>query len=97
MTPHLSWKTAAKIAWREGRASSVKFFFVILAVAAGVGALTGVRGFAASFRQLLLKEARTLMATARMTKKNLTLEARPSRQAILAAVFQERCGVMRPP
>ena len=62
MTPHLSWKTAAKIAWREGRASSVKFFFVILAVAAGVGALTGVRGFAASFRQLLLKEARTLMA-----------------------------------
>ena len=31
MTPHLSWKTAAKIAWREGRASSVKFFFVILA------------------------------------------------------------------
>ena len=62
MTPHLSWETAAKIAWREGRASSVKFFFVILAVAAGVGALTGVRGFAASFRQLLLKEARTLMA-----------------------------------
>jgi putative ABC transport system permease protein len=62
MKPHLSWKTAAKIAWREGRASSVKFFFVILAVAAGVGALTGVRGFAASFRQLLLKEARTLMA-----------------------------------
>jgi len=62
MTPHLSWKTAGKIAWREGRASSVKFFFVILAVAAGVGALTGVRGFAASFRQLLLKEARTLMA-----------------------------------
>ncbi|MBY0503277.1 MAG: FtsX-like permease family protein [Bryobacteraceae bacterium] len=58
----MNWKTAAKIAWREGRASSIKFFFVILAVAAGVGALTGVRGFAAAFRQLLLKEARTLMA-----------------------------------
>ena len=55
MTPQLSWKTAAKIAWREGRASSIKFFFVILAVAAGVGALTGVRGFAAAFRQLLLE------------------------------------------
>lgn len=62
MTTQLSWRTAGKIAWREGRASSIKFFFVILAVAAGVGALTGVRGFAASFRQLLLKEARTLMA-----------------------------------
>ncbi len=57
-----SWKTAAKIAWRETRASSVKFGFVILAVAAGVGAVDGVRGFSQSFRTMLLREARTLMA-----------------------------------
>ena len=54
--------TAFKIAWRESRASSAKFIFVILAVAAGVGSLTGVRGFSRAFRDMLLKDARTLMA-----------------------------------
>ncbi len=53
---------ARKIAWREARASSFKFLFVILAVAVGVGALTGVRGFSTSFRRMLNSEARTLMA-----------------------------------
>jgi len=57
-----SWKTAAKIAWRESRSSSFKFLFVILAVAVGVGSLTGVRGFSRAFREMLLTQARTLMA-----------------------------------
>lgn len=57
-----TWSTALKIAWREGKSSSVKFLFVMFGVAAGVGALTGVRGFSQAFRELLLKEARTLMA-----------------------------------
>ena len=57
-----SWRTAFKIAWRESRASSVKFLFVVLAVAAGVGSLTGVRGFSRAFHDLLLSQARTLMA-----------------------------------
>lgn len=57
-----SWGTAFKIAWRESRASSVKFLFVVLAVAAGVGSLTGVRGFSRAFHDLLLSQARTLMA-----------------------------------
>ena len=39
------WRTAAKIAWRESRPSALKFMFVILAVAAGVAALTRVRVF----------------------------------------------------
>lgn len=56
------WITAAKIAWRESRASAGKFFFVILAVAAGVGALDAVRGFSSSFRAMLLRDARLLMA-----------------------------------
>ena len=62
MKPALSWSTAIRIAWRETRASRAKFLFVILAVAIGVGSLTGVRGFSRSFRHMLLREARTLMA-----------------------------------
>ena len=57
-----SWKTACKIAWRESRSSSFKFLFVILAVAVGVGSLTGVRGFSRAFHDMLLSQARTLMA-----------------------------------
>jgi putative ABC transport system permease protein len=59
---HFSWKTACKIAWRESRSSSFKFLFVILAVAVGVGSLTGVRGFSRAFHEMLLTQARTLMA-----------------------------------
>jgi putative ABC transport system permease protein len=58
----LSWKSAAKIAAREMHSSRGKFFFVILSVAIGVGALTGVRGFSASFRATLLDQARSIMA-----------------------------------
>ena len=57
-----SWSSAVKIAEREARASLGKFVFVILAVAAGVGALTGVRGFSGAFQGMLLRDARTLMA-----------------------------------
>jgi putative ABC transport system permease protein len=57
-----SWKTALKVAWRESRSSSFKFLFVILAVAVGVGSLTGVRGFSRAFHDMLLSQARTLMA-----------------------------------
>ncbi len=56
------WSTAFKIAWREARSSSFKFLFVILAVAVGVGSLTGVRGFSRAFQDMLLNQARTLMA-----------------------------------
>jgi putative ABC transport system permease protein len=59
---NLSFKTAGRIAWRETRSSLTKFLFVVLAVAAGVGALSGVRGFSQSFHGMLTKEARTVMA-----------------------------------
>ncbi len=62
MNSAFPWRTAFKIAWREARASSAKFVFVVLAVAVGVGSLSGVRGFSQAFRDLLLREARTLMA-----------------------------------
>lgn len=60
--PALSWSTAARIAWRELRAGKAKFFFVLLSVAIGVAALTGVRGFSTSFARTLLEQARSIMA-----------------------------------
>ncbi|MGC2503240.1 MAG: FtsX-like permease family protein [Silvibacterium sp.] len=60
--PKLPWGTAARIAWRELRASKTKFAFVLLSVAIGVAALTGVRGFSQAFQKALLGDARSLMA-----------------------------------
>jgi putative ABC transport system permease protein len=60
--PSLTWSSAAKVAWRELQASRTKFLFVIMSVAIGVAALTGVRGFSDSFQTTLLGEARTIMA-----------------------------------
>jgi putative ABC transport system permease protein len=58
----LSYGTAARIATRELHSSRGKFTFVILSVAIGVAALTGVRGFSSAFRVTLLLRARSIMA-----------------------------------
>ncbi len=58
----LSLRTAARIAWRETRSSMSKFVFVVLAVAMGVGALSGVRGFSQSVQTMLGSETRNIMA-----------------------------------
>ncbi len=62
MKPALPWSTASRIAWRELRAGKTKFLFVLLSVAVGVAALTGVRGFSQSFQRALLLQARSIMA-----------------------------------
>jgi len=62
MAHSLSLRMAARIAWREMRASRTRFLFVVLSVAVGVGALTGVRAFSAAFRQQLLLRARSILA-----------------------------------
>ena len=54
--------TASKIAWRELRAAPAKFLFVVLAVAVGVAALSGVKGFGYAFRGMLLRNAKQLIA-----------------------------------
>ncbi len=54
--------TAARIAWRELKASPSKFLFVIFAVAVGVAALSGVKGFGYAFRGMLLHNAKQLIA-----------------------------------
>ena len=47
---------------RASCSSPGKFTFVMLSVAIGVAALTGVRGFSAAFRSMLLLRARSIMA-----------------------------------
>ena len=64
----LGWRTAARIGWRDLRASRGKFLFIALAIAVGVGSLAGVRGFGRAFRTMLLAEARTLMAADLMVR-----------------------------
>ena len=54
--------TASRIAWRELRATPAKFLFVILAVAVGVAALSGVKGFGYAFKGMLLHNAKQLIA-----------------------------------
>ncbi len=69
--PALPWRTALRIAWGELMFARVKFVFVVLSVAIGVGALTGVRGFADSFSTTLLGQARSILAadlSARMSR-----------------------------
>ena len=58
----LSWSAALRIAWREFQAAPAKFLFVIVSVAIGVAALTGVRGFTESFQKTLTGQARTILA-----------------------------------
>jgi putative ABC transport system permease protein len=75
------------------RSSRGKFFFVILSVAIGVAALTGVRGFSNSFRATLLTRARAIMAadlSARMSS-----QATPAEVEGLAEI--ERAGVETTP
>src|SRR5271155_4030887 len=83
------YRTAAKIAWRETRASSGRFLFVILAVAAGVGSLTGVRGFSRAFHTMLQRDARTFMA-ADLTVRTFQL-ASPAQSDEMAAL--EKRGI----
>ena len=54
--------TASRIAWRELRVSPGKFLFVVFAVAIGVAALSGVKGFGYAFKGMLLRNAKQLIA-----------------------------------
>ncbi|MDQ2775651.1 MAG: FtsX-like permease family protein [Acidobacteriota bacterium] len=55
-------RTGSKIAFREVRAAPAKFLFVLLAVAVGVAALSGVKGFGYAFKGMLLRNAKQLIA-----------------------------------
>ena len=85
--PSLSFRSASKIAAREMRSSRGKFFFVILSVAIGVAALTGVRGFSSSFRATLLTRARSIMAADLSARTNQ--QPTPTEAAGLAQIQAE--------
>ena len=87
--PALPWATALRIAFRELMFARVKFVFVVLSVAIGVGALTGVRGFADSFSTTLLGQARSILAADLSARMSRTL--RPDEQARLDR-FASRTG-----
>jgi len=91
--PQLSWRVALRIASLELRASRARFLFVVLAVAVGVGSLTGVRGFSRAFRHMLLSQARTLMA-ADMTLR-IFGQPTPEQESVLRSL--EAGGVRRTP
>ncbi|MGD0363768.1 MAG: FtsX-like permease family protein [Bryobacteraceae bacterium] len=78
-----------KIAWRDVRSAPAKFLFVILAVAVGVGALTGVRSFSRAFHNLLVQQARTLMAA----DLSLRVFGQPTPQQTAAIAGLESRGV----
>src|SRR5216683_3340213 len=83
----LTYRSAAKIAVREMRSSRGKFFFVILSVAIGVAALTGVRGFSSSFRATLLNRARSIMAADLSAR--MFMQPTPEQQKGLEAIERE--------
>src|SRR3954453_8259232 len=85
--------TAFKIAWRDLRASWSKFLFVVLAVAAGVGALTGVRGFSVSFRGMLMTEARSLMAADLFVR--IFAQLTPEQQGVIDSLEKRGVKVTR--
>lgn len=60
--PAFGLKTAPKVAWRDLQSSPAKFLFVVLAVAVGVAALSGVKGFGYAFKGMLLRNAKQLIA-----------------------------------
>ncbi len=91
----LSFATAARIATRELRSSRGKFAFVVLSVAIGVAALTGVQGFSAAFRSMLLSRARTIMAAdlAARTNQDLTPQESSGLAHFIAADHAETTPV----
>ena len=57
-----------------------RFVFVVLAVAVGVGALTGVRAFSQAFRAELLSRARSILAADLSATQTRTLSAHEQQQ-----------------
>lgn len=75
------WRLAAKLAWRDVRAARIKLVFAVLAISAGVAALSGVRGYCAAFQDMLLRDARILLAAD--LSASISHEPDPDEQAVL--------------
>ena len=85
----LSLRTAGRIAWRETRSSLTKFLFVVFAVAIGVGALAGVRGFSESVRAMLNLLARKGLLTVRHEGKRYLYKPASSKEKVRRSVLKQ--------
>ncbi len=92
--PNLNeWRLSVKLAWRDLGAGKVKFLFAILAVSVGVAALSGVRGYCAAFQEMLLRDARTLLAGD--LSASINHEPDEDEQAVLASLVGRGATVTR--
>jgi putative ABC transport system permease protein len=81
------WWTAAKIAWREVRAAPGKFLFVVLSVAFGVMAVSGVRGSSDAFRITVKRNVRQWLA-ADLSARVYEMPS-PRQEAVLADLARQ--------
>ena len=51
-----------RLAWREIRPAFKKFLFMIIAIALGVGSVTGIKGFSVALDRAMARSARDLIA-----------------------------------
>lgn len=88
-----AWRLSARLAWRDLGAAKVKFLFAILAISAGVAALSGVRGYCAAFQEMLLRDARTLLAAD--LSASVSHDPDEGELAVLADLSRRGAGVTR--
>jgi putative ABC transport system permease protein len=77
-----------KMAWREIRPAIKKLVFMVSAIALGVGALTGIKGFSLALNQSILRSARDLIASDFAVRMNSV----PSEQELSAVESIEQRG-----
>lgn len=77
-----------RMAWREMRPSIKKLVFMVSAIAVGVGALTGIKGFSLALNQSMLRSARELIASDFAVRTSRT----PSEQELSTLESIERRG-----
>jgi len=76
------------MAWREIRPAIKKLVFMVSAIALGVGALTGIKGFSLALNQSILRSARDLIASDFAVRMNSV----PSEQELSAVESIEQRG-----
>ncbi len=74
-------------------AARIKLLFAVLAVSVGVAALSGVRGYCAAFQEMLLRDARILLAAD--LSASLSRDPDPGEQAVLDGLAERGAGVTR--
>jgi putative ABC transport system permease protein len=63
-----------RLAWRETRPAWKRFLILVFAVALGVGALTGLKGFSRALERSIHKSARDLIASDLVARMNVPIQ-----------------------